>query len=66
MSAKLAKRLRIVKYEQEYVESAQKVRYCHVKVRLHSMELVRSRKACFNRTYNVPSNVQNFFFLRLL
>ena len=25
-----------------------------VKVRLHSTELVRSRKACFKHTYNVP------------
>ena len=25
-----------------------------VKVRLHSNELVQSRKACFNLTYNVP------------
>ena len=38
----------------EDIESAHKVRYCHGEIRLCSKELVRSRKACFNRTYNIP------------
>ena len=34
-----------------------------VKVRLHSTELVRSRKECFNRTYNEPLVMYGNFFL---
>ena len=34
-----------------------------VKVRLHSTELVQSRKACFNRSYNVPYVMFGNFFL---
>ena len=34
-----------------------------VKVWLHSAELVRSRKACFNLTYNSPQVMFGNFFL---
>ena len=53
---KLTKRL-CMKYGKSMNKGTLKVRRkcgaATVKVRLHSMELVRLREACFNRTYNV-------------